>query len=508
MKKTRREFFELTGKWASGAALYSTLGSSISALSGCATFDRLVLGESRDESDRIVILGAGISGLVAATELKKKGLPFRIYEAQSRVGGRIHSIRDVDANLQHVDLGAEDFSLPADQPLFDLAKENKVLVERETSRARPLWCPDGKTPLSSARWTRGIAQIQKVIRQVEGETFGGVARRLHRQNSAEYPRAIALDKMTAAEFVKRLDSHWPDWTPSYFQALALSTWGTSLENLSALFFVQNLSFTPSLISTQRFRIAGGTGQLTQALYDRLAGVIPDRSFRFNHRLARISRRGEKWRLEFETNSGITYILAKHVLISLPLTVLQKIEGAELLMSSQEDAKLFSEVAYGALSRAVLTYEDRGWRKNQDLQLSPAFLLPHGIFVRLPGTLPQVKSGKVSVQFSAQEAQSLGPHSVSKAQELLAQLGISGSLSAEPFLRNWSKDPSALGAVAYRKPGQVSAWPELWRFKDGAFIGDAFSIRRPGSVVGAIESAVVAARWMMKEAESLYSAPNV
>jgi hypothetical protein len=70
MKKTRREFFELTGKWASGAALYSTLGSSISALSGCATFDRLVLGESRDESDRIVILGAGISGLVAATELK------------------------------------------------------------------------------------------------------------------------------------------------------------------------------------------------------------------------------------------------------------------------------------------------------------------------------------------------------------------------------------------------------------------------------------------------------
>lgn len=508
MKKTRREFFEITGKWAGGAALYSTVGSSISILSGCATFDRLVLGESRDESDRIVILGAGVSGLVAATELKKKGLPFRIYEAQSRVGGRIHSIRDVDTNLQHVDLGAEDFSFPADQALFDFAKENKVLVERETSRARPLWCPDGKTPLASTQWTRGQGQIQKVIRQVESETFGGAARRIHRQNSAEYPRAIALDQMTAADFVKRLNSKWPDWASGYFQSLALSTWGTSLENLSALFFVQNLSSTTSLMSTQRFRIAGGTGQLTQALYDRLAGVIPDRSFRFNHRLTRISRRGEKWRLEFETSSGTTYILAKHLLVSLPLTVLQKIEGAELFMSSQQDAKLFSEVTYGALSRVVFTYEDREWRKDEDLQMSPAFLLPGGRFVRLPGTLPQVKSGKVSVQFSAEEAQSLGPHFITKAQELLAQLRVSGRLSGEPFLRNWSKDPSALGAVAYRKPGQVSVWPELWRFEDGALIGDAFSIRRPGSVAGSIESALAAARWMIKEAEALYSAPNV
>lgn len=508
MKKTRREFFELTGKWAGGMAVYGSLGSSFSLLAGCATFDRLVLGESRDESDRVVILGAGISGLVAATELKKKGLPFRVYEAQSRVGGRIHSLRDVDANLQHVDLGAEDFSFPADQSLFDFAKENKVLVERETSRALPLWCPDGKTPLSSEKWSRGLSQIQKVIRQVENKTFSGVGRRIHRHNSAQYPRAMALDQMTAAEFVMRLGSQWPDWGPSYFKALALSTWGAELESLSALFFVQSLSQTLPMMSTQRFRISGGTAQLTQALYDRLAGVIPDRSFRFNHRLTRISRRGEKWRLEFETNSGATFILAKYLLISLPLSVLQKLEGAELLMRSPEDLKLFSAVAYGSLSRAVFTYDDRAWGKNEKLQLSPALLLPEGIFLRIPGTLPQVRSGKVSVQYGGEEARNLGPHFTSKTADLLNHLGISGDLSAEPFLRNWSKDPSSLGSVVYRKPGQVSEWPELWTFQDGAFIGDAFSLRRPGSVVGAIESALSGTRWMMQEAEALYSAPNV
>lgn len=484
------------------------LSGGTALLSGCATFDRLVLGESRDESDRVVVLGAGISGLVAATELKKRGVPFRIYEAQSRVGGRIHSLRDVDLSLQHVDLGAEDFSLPADQMIFDFARDNKILIERETSRARPVWCPDARNPISERQWTRGLAQIQKILKQVEQETFGGPARVIHRQNSSEYPRARALDQMTAAEFVKRLQSQWPDWVPAYFQSLSLATWGVDLESLSALFFVQSLSQNLPLMSTQRFRIAGGSAQLAQAMYERLAGVIPDRSFRFGHRLTRISRRGEKWRLEFETNSGTSYILAKYVLVSLPLSVLNKIEGANLLMTNREDQALFSQVEYGALSRFIMTYEDRAWRKNEALQSSPAFLLPGGVFVRVPGTLNQVKAGKISLQVAADSARNMGPHYRAEAEQVLQQLGFSGTLSNDPFIRNWSRDPSALGAVAYRKPGQVSVWPELWTSGSTAFIGDACSLRRPGSVAGAIDSALIATRWMIKEARELYSAPNV
>lgn len=39
----------------------------------------------------ILIIGAGLSGLLTAYRLKKEGIPFKILEARTRVGGRIHT---------------------------------------------------------------------------------------------------------------------------------------------------------------------------------------------------------------------------------------------------------------------------------------------------------------------------------------------------------------------------------------------------------------------------------
>ena len=40
----------------------------------------------------VIIIGAGLSGLSTAYQLKKAGINFKILEAQSRLGGRIESI--------------------------------------------------------------------------------------------------------------------------------------------------------------------------------------------------------------------------------------------------------------------------------------------------------------------------------------------------------------------------------------------------------------------------------
>ncbi len=40
----------------------------------------------------IIIIGAGLSGLLTAYRLKKAGIPFKVLEARNRVGGRIHTV--------------------------------------------------------------------------------------------------------------------------------------------------------------------------------------------------------------------------------------------------------------------------------------------------------------------------------------------------------------------------------------------------------------------------------
>lgn len=54
----------------------------------------------------IIIIGAGASGLMAANELSKKGLSVLVLEADSRIGGRIHTIEDPEFPFP-LELGAE-----------------------------------------------------------------------------------------------------------------------------------------------------------------------------------------------------------------------------------------------------------------------------------------------------------------------------------------------------------------------------------------------------------------
>lgn len=66
-----------------------------------------------------VVIGAGISGLVAATVLTRSGLTVKCHEATDRVGGRAHT---VDHALGQIDLGATWF-WPNEPSLLALARE-------------------------------------------------------------------------------------------------------------------------------------------------------------------------------------------------------------------------------------------------------------------------------------------------------------------------------------------------------------------------------------------------
>ena len=57
----------------------------------------------KQSSNKVVVIGAGIAGLTAAYRLQQQGIDVELYEARSRVGGRILTVQ---VNDQMAELGA------------------------------------------------------------------------------------------------------------------------------------------------------------------------------------------------------------------------------------------------------------------------------------------------------------------------------------------------------------------------------------------------------------------
>jgi monoamine oxidase len=93
---SRRGFLHMVGAAGGSAAVYqAALGLGL--VPAVARADRPDIAElGRRQAKRIVILGAGISGLTAAYELSRKGYKVTVLEASHRAGGRNMTLRNGD----------------------------------------------------------------------------------------------------------------------------------------------------------------------------------------------------------------------------------------------------------------------------------------------------------------------------------------------------------------------------------------------------------------------------
>lgn len=92
---TRRAFVNLVGRAGGAGATYSTL-SAMGLLPTPAYADPPQLKQGAGRGQRVIIIGAGIAGMVAAYELRRAGYECVILEARNRAGGRNTTIRGGD----------------------------------------------------------------------------------------------------------------------------------------------------------------------------------------------------------------------------------------------------------------------------------------------------------------------------------------------------------------------------------------------------------------------------
>src|SRR5437016_7797674 len=81
---------------------------------------------------KVLVVGAGLSGLVAATELQAAGHDVVVTEARDRVGGRVFTLREGFAGGQFADIGAE-IIYHGQQNIADLCAKHGVELSEEVS---------------------------------------------------------------------------------------------------------------------------------------------------------------------------------------------------------------------------------------------------------------------------------------------------------------------------------------------------------------------------------------
>jgi monoamine oxidase len=100
MALTRRNVLERIGAVGGAGAAYmamEALGLAIPTPAGAENFE---LPQTSGNGRSVVILGAGIAGLVSAYELRRAGYSVKVLEARDRVGGRVWTVRGGDRIVQ------------------------------------------------------------------------------------------------------------------------------------------------------------------------------------------------------------------------------------------------------------------------------------------------------------------------------------------------------------------------------------------------------------------------
>lgn len=166
---------------------------------------------------RTAVLGAGLAGLAAATQLVRAGHDVTVFEARDRVGGRLWSETITAAGGYHVIERGAEFVLDGYSTLRDYAEEHRLeLVETgmsyyvRTPADRPEVTTEAMATLGKAAaeaaaagtGARSVADVLDAI-GVEGATREALEARI------EMSTAVRVDQVTAEETLEHVASFEP-----------------------------------------------------------------------------------------------------------------------------------------------------------------------------------------------------------------------------------------------------------------------------------------------------------
>ncbi len=290
MALTRRGFLERLGAVGGYSAVYLGMEAMglLNAPAAAAPFE---LPQASGRGRKVVILGAGIAGLVSAYELRRAGWDVTVLEARDRIGGRVWTVRGGDRIVQ---TGRADQLCSFDEGLYFNAGAARIphVHHNILGYARSLGVPIEVmvNQNRAAKWDFGgrVFTNRQIRNDVRGRFSELLAKAIDR--SALDRELSGFDKSALRGFLTFYGelSQGGDYTPAGMSGYAeppggYRAGGRPAEALQLADLMRNPAAGLPLVFEEffdqqapMFQPVGGMDRIAQALYERgAAGGAPE-----------------------------------------------------------------------------------------------------------------------------------------------------------------------------------------------------------------------------------------
>ena len=410
----------------------------------------------------IAIIGGGIAGLNAAYQLKKAGYLATVYEARSRIGGRMYS-KDFGNGLI-VDLGGELVNTDhAD--MLTLAQELNIgLFNRADDMANFPEVPKSAYFFNGANIseTQLVIDLALIVEQINIDAalldldWDTYAPKFDKLSVADY-LDLHADKISVQPYIKEL-----------FKDVIRSEYGSEADKSSAL---QLLFVLPVIdgqavdlisYSDEVYSVVGGSAQITDAL----CAQLEHDQIELEQELKAIkqSAGAGKYQLTFNEDHKVE---ADIVIVAVPFPALKNVKISAALPKLLR--RFIDETSLGSNEKLLGSFSERFWRKDTGFSGEAWSDLGFCVMWDAAQRQPERTDSVINFFLGGNQTQSLENPTLSYTDlgnQFVANFNniVSGANAASTgqFIRSgWTKSRFTTGGYVNYQPGQLTKFGGLF-----------------------------------------------
>jgi monoamine oxidase len=438
-------------------------------------------------------VGGGIAGLVCAYRLKQASIPVRLFESQTRVGGRMWSSgeqfpgRVVELGGEFIDVGhkalralVEEFHLE----LEDLRKDERGL--------RPAYFFGGKVrsePELVAAMRPAVVKMKRDIEKIGDAPVPYEATGAFR----------ALDAWSIDQWLR--ENRVTGWIGDLLRVAFTAELGLDPDDLSCIPMLQVVAIQGNKVqlygdSDEGARIRGGTDQLPTRIAAQLGAAVE-----YETSLEAISKLPDGHvRLALKRGATSFDVKAERVVLALPFSTLRKVTIDESLRFSDRKMRSIQNLGYGTNAKLLIGYKSRAWRNSgftgeifTDRPFQSTWDETRAQS-GAPGVLTVYTGGTAGVRLGDGDLDARGQSIVGQIEWVIPHT----KAEAEGIFHRfpWPSFAPSLGSYSTWRVGQMTAFGGIEAAVEGGnvhFAGEHTSLAEQGFMDGAVESGERAAR---------------